>query len=160
MLSERDISRDKTVGDLAREAAWFLVHTVIAFLLLTITLGLISLNHPDPDATTPKFVGTALTFLVPMFGGFLAARIQRSKVASYTWISGVAVFASVCVWVLDLPTGPGLCETCSPFGKLWRTFFSLTHGSGLMGGDGVLIGTWIPLAMIGYAAGARLALEP
>lgn len=160
MLSERDISRDKSVGDLAREAAWFLTHTLLAFVLLAITMGLISLNHPDPDSTTPKFVGTALAFLVPMFGGFLAARIHRKNVASYIWISGVVIFAGVCVWVLDLPTGPGLCETCGAVEKLWRTFFSFTHGSGLMGGDGVLIGAWIPLAMVGYGVGARLALEP
>jgi hypothetical protein len=27
-----------------------------------------------------------------------------------------------------------------------------------MGGDGLLVGTWIPLSMIGYAIGAKLAL--
>ncbi len=61
----------------------------------------------------------------------------------------------VCVWVLDLPTGNGLCNDCGAFDKLWRTFFSIDHNSGLMAGDGLLIGTWTPLAMIGYAVGAK-----
>jgi hypothetical protein len=29
-----------------------------------------------------------------------------------------------------------------------------------MGGDGLLIGTWLPLSTIGYAIGARLAHDP
>jgi hypothetical protein len=28
-----------------------------------------------------------------------------------------------------------------------------------MGGDGLLVGAWIPLSMIGYALGAKLALK-
>jgi hypothetical protein len=27
-----------------------------------------------------------------------------------------------------------------------------------MGGDGLLVGTWIPLSMIGYAVGAKFAI--
>jgi hypothetical protein len=60
--------------------------------------------------------------------------------------------------VLDLPTGTGLCEKCLAFDKLYRTFFDISHGSGLMGGDGLLVGTWIPLSMIGYSVGARFGL--
>ena len=159
MINERDISQDKTLGDLAREAGWFLTHTLIAFVLLAITIGVISLNHPDPDSTTPKFIGTALAFFIPMAAAYILARIHRNDIAGYIWISGLVIFSVVCVWVLDLPTGPGLCETCGAVEKLWRTFFTFTNGSGLMGGDGILIGTWIPLSMIGYAMGARFALE-
>ena len=159
MLTERDISRDKSPGDLAREAAWFLAHTLIAFLLLVIAIGAMSLNHPDPDSTTPKFIGTLLAFLVPMIGGFILVRVHRSEIAGYIWISGLVIFSVVCVWVLDLPTGVGLCETCGAVEKLWRTFFTFTHGSGLMGGDGVLVGAWIPLSMIGYSVGSRIFLE-
>ena len=54
-------------------------------------------------------------------------------------------------------TGPGLCESCGATEKLWRTFFTFNNGSGLMGGDGLLIGAWIPLSMLGYAIGAKLA---
>ena len=159
MSQQRDISRDKSLGDLAQEAAWFLTHTLIAFLLLVITIGAMSLNHPDPDSAMPKLIGTILALLVPMIGGFAVVRFYRNDIAGYIWISGLVIFSIVCVWVLDLPTGPGLCETCGAVEKLWRTFFTFTHGSGLMGGDGILVGTWIPLSMIGYAAGARFFLD-
>ena len=118
-----------------------------------------SLNHPDPDASRPKMIGTVLAFLVPMFGGFVLARRHRNDIASYVWISGLVIFSITCVWVLDLPTGNGLCENCGAVEKLSRTFFTFTHGSGLMAGDGLFIGTWIPLSMIGYAIGSRFTLE-
>jgi hypothetical protein len=153
----RDISQDKTPSDLAREALWFLTHTLIAFVLLAIVIGAMSLNHPDPDASSPKLLATILALVAPMVGGFLIARIHRDNIARYTWISGLVIFSLVCVWVLDLPTGNGLCENCGAFEKLWRTFFTFRHGSGLMAGDGLLAGAWIPLSMIGYAVGAKLA---
>lgn len=155
----RDISQDKTSSDLAREALWFLTHTLVAVVLLAITIGVISLNHPDPDSSTPKWLGTVLAFFVPMVGGFLLARIHRNNVAAYVWISGVIFFSIICVRVLDLPTGTGLCENCGAMEKIWRTFFTFNHGSGFMGGDGLLIGSWIPLSTIGYAIGAKLAIK-
>jgi hypothetical protein len=159
MANVRDISQDKTMGDLGREALWFLTHTAIAVVLLAIAIGVMSLNHPDPDSTTPKLLGTLLAFVVPMIGGFLLARIHHNDVAGYIWISALVFFSIICVWVLDLPTGNGLCESCGAIEKLWRTFFTFTHGSGLMGGDGLLVGSWMPLSMIGYAIGAKLALK-
>ncbi len=158
MFNAGDIAQDKTVGDLAREALWFFVHTLIAAILLAIAIGVISLNDPDPDSSTPRLLGTVLAFLVPMIGGFLLARIHRNNIAGYIWISGMILFFIMCVWVIGLPTGRGLCETCGPTEKLWRTLFAYSHGSGLMGGDGLLLGTWTPLSMIGYALGAKLAL--
>ena len=115
--------------------------------------------HPDPESITPKLAGTVLAFVVPMVGGFVIARGQNDSIARHTWISGLLLFSVVCVWVLDLPTGNGLCEHCGAVDKLWRTFFDINHGSGLMAGDGLLIGTWVPLSMIGYAAGALFALS-
>jgi hypothetical protein len=160
MVNGRDISQDKTMGDLSREALWFLIHTLVAVILLAIAIGVMSLNHPDPDSSTPKLLGTILAFLVPLIGGFLLARIHHNNVAAYVWISGLVLFSIVCVWVLDLPTGNGLCENCGAVEKLWRTFFTFSHGSGLIGGDGLLVGAWLPLSMIGYAIGAKLALKP
>ena len=159
MVNRGDISQDKNINDLGREAFWFLTHTLVAVVLLAITVGVMSLNNPDPDSSTPKLLGTLFAFLVPMIGSFLLARIHHNDVAAYVWISGLIFFSIVCVWVLDLPTGNGLCATCGVFEKLWRTFFTFTQGSGLMGGDGLLIGSWIPLSMIGYAVGAKLALK-
>jgi hypothetical protein len=160
MTNAQDTSQDKSLGDLGREALWFLAHTLIAFLLLALTIGVMSLNHPDPDSQIPKLVGTVLALLVPMIGGFLLARVHHNDIAGYIWISGLVIFSVVCVWVLDLPTGNGLCETCGAVEKLWRTFFTISNGSGLMGGDGLLVGAWIPLSMIGYAVGAKFAYEP
>jgi hypothetical protein len=159
MMKDQDISQDKSIGDLARESIWFLTHTFVAVLFLAFVLGLMSLNHPDPDSTMPKLLATMLVFVVPLIGGFAIARFQQNEIARYVWISGVVIFSVVCVWVLDLPTGNGLCETCGAMEKLWRTFFTFSHGSGLMGGDGVLVGAWIPLSMIGYATGAGFGLE-
>lgn len=160
MMRGQDISQDKSLGELGRESVWFLIHTLLAVLLLAVVIGTISLNHPDPNSVIPKIIGTALVFLVPLFGGFLIARIQQNETARYVWISGLVLFSVVCVWVLDLPTGKGLCETCGAVEKIWRTFFTFTHGSGLMGGDGLLVGAWTPLSLIGYAIGAAFGPEP
>jgi hypothetical protein len=159
MVNEGKISQDKTLGDLSREALWFLAHTLVAVVLLAIVIGVMSLDYPDPDSSTPKLLATVLALLVPMVGSFLLARIHHNDIAAYVWISGLVLFSIVCVWVLDLPTGNGLCESCGALEKLWRTFFTFTHGSGLMGGDGLLVGAWIPLSMIGYSIGAKLALK-
>jgi len=160
MINAPDRPRDRSIGDLVREALWFLAHTLVAIAFLAAMLGVMTLNHPDPNSPSPKIVATVLAFLVPMFGGLIVAHIQQSKTARYVWISGLVVFVVVSVWVLDLPTGNGLCEGCGSVEKIWRTFFSFTHGSGLMSGDGPLIGAWIPLAMVSYAIGARFGLEP
>lgn len=158
MADEQDISQGTIMGRQVREALLFLIHTLVAVILLAIVLGVMSLNHPDPDSSAPKLLGTILAFLVPMVGSFLLTRIHQSNVAAYVWVSGLIFFSIVCVKVLDLPTGNGLCEHCGATEKLWRTFFTFTHGSGLMGGDGLLIGSWIPLSTIGYAIGAKLAI--
>jgi hypothetical protein len=158
MINHGDISQDKTIGDLTREASWFLAHTLIAVIFLAIAVGIISLNDPDPDSSMPKLLGTVLALLFPMIGSFLLARIHHNNVAGYVWISGLVLFSIACVWVIGLPIGRGLCETCGPIEKLWRTFFTFSHGSGLMNGDGLLVGAWTPLSMIGYAIGAKLAL--
>ena len=152
-------SQDKSAGQITREAMWFFLHAIFAVVILLAVIFSISLAHPDPDASGPKLLGTALGFFVPMVAGFFITRSRQDPTATYTWISGLLVFAIVCVWVLDLPTGVGMCEKCGATEKLYRTFFDINHGSGLMGGDGVLVGTWIPLSMIGYAIGSRFGLN-
>lgn len=159
MAIKNEMTQSKSLGDLGREAFWFLTHTFIAVTVLAIAIGGMTLTHPDPEAVAPKQIATGLAFLVPMVGGFIIARIQQNEIARYVWISGLLLFSVVCVWVLDLPTGNGLCEKCGAVEKLWRTFFDIGNGSGLMGGDGLLIGSWMPLAMIGYAIGAKFGLD-
>jgi hypothetical protein len=158
MNEDYEVSQGKTAGDLGQEALWFTLHTIFAVLALFAVVFGIALTRPDPDANLYKLLGTILGFLVPMIAGFIIAKARHDRIATYIWISGMLVFSIVCVWVLDLPTGVGLCEKCGAVEKLYRTFFDVNHGSGLMGGDGVLVGTWIPLSMIGYALGARFGL--
>ena len=156
-MHQRDISKDKSVGDLGLEAFWFTAHTVLALSALAAVVGGMSLMHPDPDSSSPKMLGTLLAFFVPMLGGFVISSLQKNDVSRKIWISGLLLFSVVCVWVLDLPTGPGLCEKCGLVERLYRTFFFIDGNSGLMGGDGILIGAWMPLSMIGYAVGSRFA---
>ncbi len=151
-----EIRGNKSTIDLMREAGWFLLHTLMAVVLMVLVIGGFSLLHPDPESALPKLMCTLAVFLVPMVGGFLAARLRGDTIAGHIWISGMITFAIVCVYVLDLPTGAGLCNGCGAVDKLWRTFFSIDRNSGLMGGDGILVGTWIPLSMIGYAVGAKV----
>ncbi len=160
MAIKQDITQGKSIGDLGSEAFWFLTHTLLAVLLLVAMLAAMWMTHPDPDASGPKMLGTVLAFLVPMIGGFIIAKMQQNIIARYIWISGLLYFSVICVWVLDLPTGNGLCEHCGAVEKLWRTFFDINNGSGLMAGDGLLYGTWVPLSMIGYSVGARFGLDP
>ena len=152
-----EIRGNKTSKDLLREAAIFVLHTLAAVALLALVITAFTLTGPDPQASTPKLLCTAAALVVPLVGGFLVSRFSSNNIAAYVWISGMITFAIVCVYVLDLPTGAGLCDGCGAIDKLWRTFFSIDHGSGLMGGDGMLAGTWVPLSMIGYALGAKLA---
>lgn len=151
-----EIRGNKTTRDLLLEAGWFVLHTAVAVLVLVLVLTAFWMAKPDPDSALPKLLCTMTAFMVPMLAGYLILRGRNNGIATHVWISGLLTFAVVCVYVLDLPTGAGLCDGCGAVDKLWRTFFSIDHNSGLMGGDGILIGTWIPLAMIGYAVGAKL----
>jgi hypothetical protein len=160
MTQDFEVSQGKTAGDLTREALWFTIHTIIAVLVLALVVFAIWVTvHPEIDQIEPKIVCTFLALFVPMIFGYFITRARQDKTAKYVWISGLLTFSIVCVWVLDLPTGNGLCEKCGALDKLYRTFFDIYHGSGLMGGDGLLVGTWIPLSMIGYAIGASFGLE-
>jgi hypothetical protein len=159
MMDAIDSPPNKSLAVLSREAIWFCIHTLLAVAMLALVIVAMTLAQPDPDALTPKIVGTALAFLVPLVCGFLVAQSRKDRIARHVWISGLLTFSVVSVWVLDLPTGKGLCEKCGAVEKLWRTFFDINHGSGLMAGDGLFVGTWVPLAMIGYALGARFALK-
>jgi hypothetical protein len=158
MLDEELIA-GKTVGDLGREAMWFVLHTMIALVLLAAVVATMYFMQLDQDSSGPKLIGLGLGALVPLIGGFFVAKIQGGSVAGYVWISGLLLFSVVCVWVLDLPTGPGLCEKCGAISKLTRTFFEINNGSGLMGGDGFLVGCLLPLSIIAYSMGAKLAFK-
>ncbi|MDP9038834.1 MAG: hypothetical protein M3O02_06090 [Acidobacteriota bacterium] len=165
----RDQAADeRTSGRLWADLGWFVLHTFAAVAMLLVVLGGITWTRPDPDSVQLKLTATALAFVVPALAGLAmawggwgraGARRAWSRPARFVWISGLLVFASAALWVWGLPTGPGLCEGCGGAEKLWRTFFVLQRGSGLMGGDGLVVGCWVPLATFGYALGAGLGLR-
>jgi hypothetical protein len=159
MSEDVEVSKGKSIGELWLEASWFTTHTAIAIITMIAAIAAFSLSNPSETDATPKLIGTALAFFVPMLMGFLIARRQQKKVARYVWITGLVFFAIVCVWVLDLPTGNGLCENCLAMEKLQRTFFDISHGSGLMAGEGLAVGTWVPLSLFGYSIGAAAGLD-
>ena len=159
MAEEFEISQGKSMGDLGNEALWFTLHSIIAVVAMIATILVMALFHPDPESPGPKELGTLLVVLVPMIAGFIIAKVQGNEIARYVWITGLLLFSAVCVWVLDLPTGNGLCEHCGAVDKLWRTFFSISNGSGLMAGQGIAVGCWVPLSLVGYAIGAKYGLE-
>jgi hypothetical protein len=158
MTEDFEVSQGKSTGDLGREAAWFAAHTLFAILTLLGLIAVMWVFHPDPNAVNPKLLATVLALFIPLVVGFLITKVTTNDIGSYVWIFGLIIFAVACVWVIDLPTGPGLCEHCTLVERLWRTFFDFQHGSGLMGGDGPLVGLWIPLSLFGYAGGSKLAL--
>jgi hypothetical protein len=153
-----EISPGKSIGDLGKEAVWFTLHSILAIVFMFATILTMGLVVQNQDAAPPKELGTVLCFLVPLLAGFIIAKLGHNQIARYVWITGLLLFSAVCVWVLDLPTGNGLCEGCGAIDKLWRTFFSISNGSGLIAGQG-LLGTWAPLALVGYAVGASFGLD-
>jgi hypothetical protein len=158
MEEEVEVSQGKSIGELWREAAWFVTHTALAIFAMIAAIAIFSLTHPSETDSGPKLIGTALAFICPLIAGIIVAKMTKNDVGRYVWISGLIIFAIVCVWVIDLPTGPGLCEHCLVMERLWRTFFDIEHGSGLMAGEGLMVGTWVPLSLFGYAIGAAVGL--
>ena len=104
-MHQRDISKDKSVGELGLEAFWFLTHTLLAVVVLALVIGGMSLAHPDPDASSPKLLATVLSLFVPMVGGFLLSRMHHNEIARYVWISGLLDFS---INLLRIVNGKGL----------------------------------------------------
>ncbi len=157
MMEAVEEAVDKSPGQILHDAVWFLLHTTISVVVLFLMVGAITLAGAQ---SFPMALAALLAFVVPGLAGFLIAKLRNDVVARYIWISGLIWFSIICVWVLDMPTGPGLCEKCGASDKLYLTFFTLTQDSGLIAGMGRLVGTWPALAMVGYAIGARFGLTP
>ena len=134
MTEDFEVSQGKSIGDLGREAVWFAAHTLFAILTLFGIVAVMWMFHPNPNSSSPKWLATLLAILIPMIVGFLITKVSSNDIGRYVWISGLLIFAILCVAVIDLPPGPGLCEHCTLMERLWRTFFDFQNGSGLMGG--------------------------
>lgn len=136
------------------QAMWFLLHSLFSLLAWGVLMVGITLIQPG---SMPAMWTLALSTAFPMLAGFVLVKIRDSDVATLTWLAGLVWFMIVGLWILDMPTGPGACYQCYPGDKLWYTFFSFHWDSGMIDGQGRLVGTWPTAAMIGYSIGATFA---
>jgi|GEM_PF-646359 len=150
-------SSGKPIGSVVGEILRFFLHSIISVLIVAaFFIGTSNIQFVVP---APELVCAVIAVLVPALFGAVIAMIWHDETATYVWVMGLLWFAIISVVVLDMPTGPGLCEHCGAGQKLWLTFFDMTQDSGLMDNDGRLIGTWPALALVGYALGARVVLK-
>jgi hypothetical protein len=147
---------EEKVSNLAEQALWVLIHTFLAIGSWVAMILIISLMHPE---SVPVLITLALSFSVPFLVGHIFTRIKQNDMAPYTWLIGMIWFLIICLWILDMPTGPNQCYHCDATQKLYLTFFSPTEDSGLIDGQGRFVGTWPAVAFIGYGIGSSFALR-
>jgi hypothetical protein len=143
-------------ANLADQAISVFLHTVIAIGTWAAMMGIITLLRPE---SVPVVITLALSFSVPFLVGNIITRVRQSEMAPYTWLIGLIWFLIICLWILDMPTGPNQCYHCDASQKIFLTFFSLSDDSWLIDGQGRLVGTWPAAAWIGYGMGARFGLR-
>jgi hypothetical protein len=142
---------------LLTQALLFLMHLGISVSIwILMMVGITFLLHPK---FVPLAITLTLSFSLPMVVGFVASRIRPSEAATLTWFAGLIWIMLWGTYILDLPTGPSACYHCGATAKLWLTFLSFSQDSGLLEGQGRLVGTWPAAAMIGYALGAKFAVR-
>jgi hypothetical protein len=160
MSTETDeilLEEEETPGsNLVQQAVWIMIHSFLALFTWVAMMALITMLKTD---YIPVVVTLALSFVVPFVVGNIFTRIKQNDMAPYTWLIGLIWFLIVCLWILDMPTGPNQCYHCDASQKMYLTFFSPTEDSGLIDGQGRLIGTWPTAALIGYGLGSRFALK-
>jgi hypothetical protein len=147
---------EEKVSSLAEHTLWILIHVLLAIGSWISMILVISMMRPE---SVPVIITKALSFAVPFLVGNIFARIKQNEMAPYTWLVGLIWFLIICLWILDMPTGPNQCYHCDASQKLFLTFLSPTEDSGLIDGQGRFIGTWPTVAFIGYSIGSRFALR-
>jgi hypothetical protein len=147
---------EESVSNLANQAIWILFHSLLAIATWGAMMFVITLLKPE---SIPVVITTALSFAIPFIVGNLFTRLKQNSMASYTWLIGLIWFLVICLWILDMPTGPNQCFHCSASEKLFLTFFSPSDDSGLIDGQGRFVGTWPAIAWMGYGIGSRFALK-
>jgi len=100
-----------------------------------------------------------LSLAVPMVTGYIVSRFWQSEMATVIALLGVIWVLLFSIWVLDLPTGPGMCDQCAATERLARTLFSFPSPSGLLDNNGPIFATWPAAALIGYSIGSKLAMR-
>ena len=146
---------------LSRQALWFFVHTSLAIgTWFALMLAGYALNPPwFTEGVYPQSAILVVSLLVPLLVGLVVNRFRQDDMAPLIWLMGLIWALIICLWILDMPTGPGECFQCDATEKLSRTFFSWPSPSGLIDNDGPFFCTWPAAALIGYAIGARLSLR-
>jgi hypothetical protein len=147
---------EEKVSNLAEQAFWVLIHTLLAIGSWGGMVLVISAFKPE---SVPVLITLGLSFMVPFLVGNIFTRIKQNDMAPYTWLIGLIWFLIICLWILDMPTGPNQCYHCDASEKIYLTFFSPSEDSGLIDGQGRFVGTWPAIAFIGYGIGSRFALK-
>ncbi len=147
---------EQSQSSLSGQALSFFLHS---FLALGSWLALMLLGYAINPVGVPQLVILLLSLAVPLIVGLLVARIHSSEMATLVWLLGLIWFLIVCLWVMDMPTGPNQCFQCDATDKITRTFFSLPRPSGLIDNDGPFICTWPAVALLGYSIGAKLGFR-
>ena len=147
---------EEKVANLAQQALWVLIHTLMAIFSWIAMILAISLARPE---SVPVLVTLAASLAFPFVVGYIFTRIKQNDMGPYTWLIGMIWFLIICLWILDMPTGPNQCYHCDATQKIYLTFFSPTEDSGLIDGQGRFVGTWPAVAFIGYGIGSSLALK-
>jgi hypothetical protein len=150
------LEEEEKVSNLGEQALWVLIHTLLAAGSWAAMMLLITFAKPE---SVPVLITLALSFTIPFVVGNIFTRIKQDDMAPYTWLVGLIWFLIICLWILDMPTGPNQCYHCDASQKLYLTFFSPSEDSGLIDNEGRLIGTWPAVAFIGYGIGSRFALK-
>lgn len=152
---------EQSPSKLSGQALSFFLHSLVA---LGTWMALMLLGYLINPVGVPQLAILLLSAAVPLVVGFLIARVHPTEMATLVWLLGLVWFLIVCLWVLDMPTGPNQCFQCEATEKLTRTFFSglinnLPRPSGLIDNDGPFIGTWPAVALFGYSIGAKLGFR-
>jgi hypothetical protein len=147
---------EQVSSNLAQQALWFFIHTVVA---IASWLALMWMGYLLNPAAIPQTMILGLSIGVPLVVGSIVTRFRQDDMAPLVWLVGLIWLLIVSLWVLDMPTGPNACFQCGATEKLARTFFSIPRPSGLIDNDGPFLGTWPAAALLGYAIGAKLALK-
>jgi hypothetical protein len=147
---------EEKVSNLAEQALWVMIHTFLAIGSWVATILFITLLKPE---SVPVMITLSLAFAIPFLVGNIFTRFKQNDMAPYTWLIGLIWFLIICLWILDMPTGPNQCYHCDASQKLYLTFFSPYEDSGLIDGQGRFVGTWPAVALVAYGIGSRLALK-
>ena len=149
------LDEDRSSGILA-QALWIAAHTLIALGTWVAVLVIVSLMNPQ---SVPVAVTWSLAFIFPFIVGFIFTKLKQNEMAPHVWLLGLIWFRIICLWILDMPTGPNQCYHCDATQKMMLTFFSTTDDSGLIDGQGRFVGTWPATALIAYGIAGSFALD-